>query len=71
MTFSADELRMVDAHIAQGERHLARQAEIVAFLANRGHATELAEQLLSEFESTLLRHRAHRERMLHSNEMGT
>jgi negative regulator of genetic competence, sporulation and motility len=60
---------MVDDHIAQGERHVTRQVEIVAWLRNRGYPTEIAEQLLAEFESTLLQHRAHRELMRRSNEL--
>lgn len=60
---------MVDDHIAQGERHVTRQEEIVAWLKSRGHPTEQAEQLLAEFQSTLLQHMAHRELMLHANEI--
>lgn len=68
MAFSAAELRMVDDHIAQGERHLTRQEELIAWLRNRGHPTDMAEQLLAEFEATLVQHRAHREVMLRANE---
>jgi hypothetical protein len=69
MAYSAADLRMVDDHIAQGERHVTRQEEIIAWLTSRGHPTEMAEQLLLEFQATLLQHRAHRELMLHENEM--
>lgn len=68
MAFSSADLRMVDDHIAQGERHVTRQWEIVALLRTRGHPTEVAEQLLAEFQSTLLKHRAHRELMLEETE---
>jgi len=69
MAFTASDLRMVDDHITQGERHVTRQEEIIAWLQSRGHPTEIAEQLLVEFQSTLLQHRAHRELMLHANEI--
>ena len=64
MAFTAADLQMVDDHIAQGERHVTRQLEIIAWLKSRGHPTEMAEQLLTEFQSTLLQHRAHRDVML-------
>ena len=67
MAYSAADLRMVDDHIAQGERHVTRQHEIIAWLTSRGHPTEMAEQLLAEFQATLLQHRAHRELMLNEN----
>ena len=60
---------MVDDHIAQGERHVTRQEEIVAWLRSRGHPTDIAEELLAEFRSTLLQHRAHRDVMLRTNEL--
>ena len=64
MPFSAADLQMVDDHIAQGERHVTRQEELLAFLRSKGHPTEMAEELLAEFEATLLQHRAHRDLML-------
>jgi hypothetical protein len=70
MAFSAADFRMVDDHIAQGERHVSRQHELIAWLRTRGHSTVVAEELLAAFESTLLQHRAHREVMLRSNESG-
>lgn len=63
MAYSAADLRMVDDHIAQGERHVTRQKEIIAFLRSRGHPTKAAEQLLVEFQATLQQHRAHRDLM--------
>jgi hypothetical protein len=69
MAFTAADLRMVDDHIAQGERHVTRQAELLAWLGSRGHPTEMAEQLLVAFQSTLEQHRAHREVMLAANEI--
>lgn len=52
MTFSAADLRMADAHIAQAERHISRQEELIAWLQSRGHPTEMAKRLLEDFEAT-------------------
>ena len=68
MAFSAADLQMVNDHIAQGERHVTRQLEIIAWLKSRSHPSEMAEQLLVEFQSTLLQHRAHRDVMLREAE---
>jgi hypothetical protein len=68
MAFSAADLRMVDDHIALAERHVTRQEELVAFLKSRGHPSDMAEQLLVEFQATLEQHRAHRHIMLHSKD---
>jgi len=70
MAFTAADLRMVDDHIAQGERHVTRQLELIAWLNSRGHPTEAARDLLAAFQSTLEQHRAHRDLMLRVNEMG-
>lgn len=64
MAFSAADIEMVDHHIAQGERHVARQTELVEWLKSRGHPTALAEQLLEDFRSTLDQHREHRTMMM-------
>lgn len=64
MAFSAADLQMVDDHIALGERHVLRQRELLAWLQSKGHPTEIAEDLLEEFESTLEQHRAHRAQMV-------
>jgi len=69
MAFSSADLRMVDDHIAQGERHVTRQEEIVALLRSRGHPTDVAEELLEEFRATLLQHRSHRDMMLLEGEI--
>lgn len=67
MAYSAADLEMVDDHIAQGERHVSRQVEIIAWLKSRGHPTDMAEQLLAAFQTTLIQHREHRELMRRSN----
>jgi len=64
MAYTAADLKMVEDHIAQGERHVARQREILAFLSSRGYPTDQAQWLLTAFEATLLQHREHRELML-------
>ena len=70
MTFSAADLRMADRHIARAEQHVARQEELVSWLRSRGHSTRVAEQLLADFQATLQQHRAHRDVMIRSNEVG-
>ena len=65
VAYSAADLRMVDDHIIQGERHVTRQEELVQRLRERGLPTDEAEMLLDEFRSTLAQHRAHRDLMLH------
>ena len=69
MAFSAADIQMVNDHINQGMRHVARQEELVAWLRERGHPTDMAEQLLAEFEATLLQHREHRELMMHDRHL--
>ena len=64
MAFTAAHVQMVDDHIAQGERHVTRQEELIAWLKSRGHPTDMAERLLTDFQSTLVQHRAHRDIML-------
>ena len=64
MAFTLAEMRMVDDHIAQGEKHVTRQKELIAWLKGRGHSTDLAEQLLAAFQQTLRQHRAHRNKIM-------
>jgi hypothetical protein len=58
------ERRMVEGHVQLGERHIARQHEIIAHLAAGGHPTDLAESLLQSFEDTLVSHRQHLARIV-------
>lgn len=60
MAYTPDDLQMVDDHIAQGERHVIRQEEIISRLRSRGMPTDAAEQLLAEFRSLLHQHWEHR-----------
>jgi hypothetical protein len=57
------ELEMVARHVRDGERHVARQREIIAELTSRGASTEQATDLLMQFEDTLLQHRRHLARL--------
>ena len=61
---SLSDLAVADAHVAQGERHVVRQREIIDELKLGGHSTRLAESLLDSFEQTLASHVAHRDRIL-------
>ena len=54
---------MVDDHIAQGERHIIRQEELISRLRSRGLPTDEAESLLRRFRETLHEHREHRDRI--------
>ena len=58
------DLALADAHVAEGERHVVRQKEIIEELRLGGHSTALAESLLVSFEQTLASHHAHRDRIL-------
>jgi len=64
MTYSADDVRMVEEHIVQGERHIVRQQELIDRLRGRGLPTGSAEELLEEFRETLKQHWDHRTAML-------
>jgi negative regulator of genetic competence, sporulation and motility len=64
MAYSSADLEMVDRHIAQGERHVTQQEELVARLRSHGLPTDEAENLLEEFRALLLQHREHRRVML-------
>ena len=59
MVLSESDLEMVRRHVSEGERPIALQHRIIAHLREIGGSTELAEQLLAEFERTLLSHRRH------------
>ncbi|WP_189561984.1 hypothetical protein [Mesorhizobium sp. M2A.F.Ca.ET.037.01.1.1] len=60
-------LAMLEQHVLLGERHLARQREIVAYIHQKGFRADLAEELLELFEQMQLLHIAHRNRLLNSN----
>ena len=56
-------VEMARRHVAEGERHVELQQDIVAHLRKLGGDVDLAEQLLVLFEETLAVHRAHRDRL--------
>jgi hypothetical protein len=60
---SESELEMAERHVAQGERHIAFQEALIVHLRELGSSTVLAEELLSEFRTSLTSHRAHRDRI--------
>ena len=64
MAYSSADIRMADRHIAQGERHIVQQEELISRLRSRGLPTDQAEDLLAEFEATLHQHRDHRTLMM-------
>lgn len=59
MAFDESELEMARRHVAEGERHVRLQIEIVDHLHALGAPTEVAEQLMTQFEELLVMHRQH------------
>lgn len=64
MPHTETDLQMADRHIAEGERHVVQQEELITRLRAQGLPTGQAEEFLAEFQSTLNRHRAHRATMV-------
>jgi hypothetical protein len=60
VAYSAADLQMIDDHIAQGERHVVRQEELITRLRSHGLPTDAAEQLLVDFRLLLQQHWEHR-----------
>lgn len=58
---------MAQRHVAEGERHIEAQKRIIAHLQELGGSTDVAEQLLAEFEELLAEHKSHLRRI----EVGT
>jgi hypothetical protein len=54
-----EQIDMIRRHIAEAERHVASQREVVRKLQRLGADTLLAEDILEEFETTLAQHHAH------------
>ena len=61
------EIEMVERHIRVGETLLARQRNVIKNLSDKGLPTEMAYNLLQNFEEIQSEHRAHLERLLTSN----
>jgi hypothetical protein len=54
---------MVERHVREGERHLARQREIVARQLEHGKSSEQSERLLANFEDVQRLHLEHLARL--------
>lgn len=67
MVYTLADLELAERHVAQGERHVEKQRWIVAQLEHLDTADhdirEFARELLMQFESTLCRHRDHRNKI--------
>ena len=63
MTYTREDLRMADRHIAEAERHVLRQEELLSEMRMKGADTRLAEELLAEFHHSLRMYRGDRERI--------
>ena len=59
MRVGETELEMVQRHVRQGERHVARQIEIIADMLFRNQPTGSAENLLFNFDRSFRAHKAH------------
>ena len=57
-----DQLEMARSHVALGEKHLARQRELILELYRDGHDTRQARYLLKSFEETQRLHVLDRDR---------
>ena len=64
MTEHESELAMVQRHVREGKVAVERQRAVVADLQSSGSATELAVELLSQFEVIQAQHEAHLERLI-------
>jgi hypothetical protein len=63
MVYTLSDLELADRHVDQGERHVLSQQGVLDKLHKLGASTQLAQELLEEFEATLASHRAHREQI--------
>ena len=58
--YTRADLDMADRHIAQGERHIVQQEQLVTSLRLKQLPTAAAEAQLVTLNATLVQHRAHR-----------
>lgn len=63
MNYTREDLQMADRHIAEAERHVLKQEELLSELRMKGADTDLAEQLLAEFHHSLRMYREDRGRI--------
>jgi hypothetical protein len=59
-----EHLALARKHVADGERHVRRQREIVAELDRGAHDTSQGKDLLRLFEELQVFHVSHRDRLL-------
>lgn len=63
-------IEMARRHVLESEVHVVRQRELVEHLRKRHLPTDVAEQLLAEFEQSLEDHRAGLESILKDQRAG-
>jgi hypothetical protein len=56
-------LSRAEAHVAAGQKRIAKQHEIIAELGREGHDTAPAKDMLASFERTQAMHVANRDRI--------
>ena len=61
LAYTREDLATAEQHVTQGEKHVARQREIVQQVAADPKLKQLAERLLAEMENALSAHRDHLE----------
>ena len=61
MSFTLSDLETAERHVAQAEKHVVDQEELLSGLRMRGADTTLAEELLAEFNASLKLHRSDRD----------
>jgi len=61
MAYTKADLDMANRHVAEAERHILRQEELLTGLRSKAADTTLAEELLAEFHATLRSYREDRD----------
>ena len=54
-------LAEAERHVALGEKHIARQTDVVAYLKERGYPVQLAIDLLHTYQAAQANHLRHRD----------
>jgi len=62
-TLAQAHLALTEEHIAQGERHIVRQRDLVDLLSSGGCDTQYARALLHKFEESQVMRLAERDRL--------
>ena len=63
MSYTSNELAKANQQVALAERHISAQQEVIDLMRAAGISTEGADQLLIQFEATLRRRIAERDRI--------